>query len=372
MHLITGQTISSTLFGAYRKLLDEGYHQPSHKSGCKSLYDVTMEVKNPRSRHLYLKGRHNDIFRTIAETFWNMAGSNKVSPYLSFYLPRIKDFSDDGFNMHGALGYRMHIWDQLSGALETFKTDGIYSRRVNITIQNPMDSHMGIMEFFEDDVRLKDYPPVQSLSFYVTHGNQFCCKVNMSSGDIIYDAGSTVPFVFSLVHEMMFNEMNRVFPDAGLELGAFRMNVTNLHMNDFNILQLEDATQWVWEDNDNNFVANSINAQNENNIPVIGPWIGYWKAFFNELLEVYTEAIEDETGRFAESMISHLGTTFIAYDVPIENNLLWVYARLLADYTASKKGTVALPTPTDISWCDMEVKQAIMNSGFRSFEVKDE
>lgn len=57
--------------------------------------DVEAILLNPRNRHLYLKGRTNNIYSTIAEFIWVMAGDSKVDPFLSFYLPKAKNYANE-------------------------------------------------------------------------------------------------------------------------------------------------------------------------------------------------------------------------------------------------------------------------------------
>lgn len=48
--------------------------------------DLTIELTNPRSRHIALAAHQTNIFRSIANTFWYMAGGNDAyNPYYRFF-----------------------------------------------------------------------------------------------------------------------------------------------------------------------------------------------------------------------------------------------------------------------------------------------
>ena len=39
---------------------------------------IRLILENPKNRHLYLKGRKNNIYATIYETFWVIAGRDEI------------------------------------------------------------------------------------------------------------------------------------------------------------------------------------------------------------------------------------------------------------------------------------------------------
>lgn len=98
------------------------------------LNNAIIELSNPRARHVQLHGRKNNIFATVAETFWVMAGMDVLDPYMSTYLPRAKDYSDDGVTWYGAYGVRMHEHDQVQSVINTFKNEGLDTRRAVLSI----------------------------------------------------------------------------------------------------------------------------------------------------------------------------------------------------------------------------------------------
>lgn len=361
MHLISGNTVSATVLQGYQAALIHGDYVPSRNGGCTSIYDVTFEVKNPRSRHLSLEGRKSNIFAMIAETFWVMAGRDDVRPYLNFFLPRAPDYSDDDKVWHGAYGPRMYQYNQFRDAIKNFETDGIQTRRSFVTISDPLIDNQEFIEFeYGVGHKAKDIPCNRELHFYVEKG-KFVAKTIQRSGDLIFGTGSINPFEFSFVQELMYNEVKKIHPE--LELGPYRWHVTNAHLYDFSIAQAQEAVRNVQNH------ASAMYEQNE--MPLIGPDYTQWEEFFNELVEAYTEAItcpDDQKEKIVGCLIPHLGHTFVSYGVPMENNLMWKYAQAVAFYVASKRG-VDLGCKLYVLDCDPEFQRAVTNSSFRRFEI---
>lgn len=360
MHLISGSTVSNLVLQSFNTILEEGDYVPSRNGGCTSIFDTTFEVTNPRSRHLNLVGRKSNIFALIAETFWVMAGEDKVKPYLNFFLPRAPDYSDDGQTWHGAYGPRMYRYNQFIDALSSFETDGINTRRSFVTISDPMlDNQDNIQDTYGLDHKAKDIPCNREIHFYVEKG-KFCAKTIQRSGDMIFGTGSINPFEFSFLHELMYNEVKAGYPE--IELGPYRWHVTNAHLYDFSKSQAVEAVSKT---------ANYANSLDQNSTPLIGPKIKDWQEFFSELVAFYTDAItidEDNKERVLDCLIAHLGHTFLAYEVPLEDNLMWTYAQLVAHYIANKRG-YQLKAEMDISQCDDEFQRAVMESSFLKFDI---
>lgn len=64
-------------------------------AGTRELLARTVMIQRPCERFITIPGRRNDVFATIAETMWVLAGREDVG-FLSRYLKRAGDYSDDG------------------------------------------------------------------------------------------------------------------------------------------------------------------------------------------------------------------------------------------------------------------------------------
>jgi thymidylate synthase len=360
MHLVSGSTVSQVVLESFNKIIHEGHYRPSRNGGCTSIFDTTFEVKNPRSRHLHLQGRKSNIFALIAETFWVMAGDDRVNPYLSFFLPRAPQYSDDGETWSGAYGPRFYDANQLTSIPDLFRRDSLYTRRAYLTIHDlHKDSTKAIEERFGVGELGKDRPCNLGINFYVEGEDQFCTKVIQRSGDIIFGTGSINPFEFSFLHELMYNEVKKDYPEV--KLGPYRWHVTNAHLYDFSREQADNAIE---------ILGNYSSAKEESNLPLIAPDIRHWEAFFKDLVSHYTTAITTDEPDFVLSvLIQNLGLLFLEYEVPTKGNLMWLYAQLVAHYIAAKRG-ISLSSCVDLTAAPMELARAIHESPFRKFEVE--
>lgn len=363
MHLISGKTVSNTILQAFEHTLSPaGEYVPSRNGGCTSIFDTTFEVQNPRSRHLSLIGRKSNIFALIAETFWVMAGLDEVRPYLNFFLPRAPDYSDNDKTWHGAYGPRMYMYNQFHDAINVFNTDGLRTRRSYVMIADPMlDNQLSIEHLYGAGHKAKDIPCNRELHFYVER-NKFCAKTIQRSGDLIFGTGSINPFEFSFVQELMYNEVKKIHPDV--ELGAYRWHVTNAHLYDFSKSQAEEALKNGYQNSHNSY-------HDRNDMPLVTPDHTQWQAFFRELVDAYTDAITcepEDVERIMGCLIPHLGHTFVSYGLPMEDNLMWEYAKAVAFYVGSKKGCAT--GILDVSQCDPEYQRAIVESSFRKFDIQ--
>lgn len=113
---------------------------PSRVGPARDVGPAVFELSPRGGRLVWLKRRRFNPFFGLAELSWVLAGSDKVAP-LTFYLPRMQEFSDDGITLHGAYGYRLRhrfARDQLSDAVDELSRDP-YSRRVVLTLWSTED-----------------------------------------------------------------------------------------------------------------------------------------------------------------------------------------------------------------------------------------
>ncbi|EFH4699358.1 thymidylate synthase, partial [Escherichia coli] len=137
MHVIYGETINDVIMKLLEKVLNEGVRVSTRNGDAITIYDVSMILRNPRSRHLSLAGRKNNIFSTFAEAIWVFAGDNRIKPYLTFFLPRAPKYSDDGVTWRAAYGERLYAHGQLENVVQQFKNEGIFTRRAVISLYMP-------------------------------------------------------------------------------------------------------------------------------------------------------------------------------------------------------------------------------------------
>jgi thymidylate synthase len=102
------------------------------------LKNVTFTLTRPLEREVTVPPRRASLAAQIAETLWVLSGRNDVE-FISHYLPRAKDFSDDGVTWRAGYGPRLRNWhgvDQLD-AVATMLANDPTTRRAVINLFDP-------------------------------------------------------------------------------------------------------------------------------------------------------------------------------------------------------------------------------------------
>jgi hypothetical protein len=308
--IIKGDTLSEITDLAIELVLEKGEKSSSRNGNVTYLNNVIIELTNPKSRHLNLHGRNNNIYATIGEIFWIMSGSDKIDPFLSFFLPRAKDYSDDGLTWRGGYGPRIYMDNQLQNAIDVFKTDGLDTRRSIISIYDS-----GI----DSGVETKDLPCNNLIHFLVSDG-----KLNMNvvsrSSDVIWGL-----FGINIAEWTFLQEY--VAQMVGVPVGVYTHFTSNLHIYDATNKQAQDVydTHKPYQKR-SKFVADKSCIFPEENV----------RGFFTTLVELYSREIRDYScAYYAECSVDKI---FNDYNVPTSGNTLYNYAQLLSCYISGKMG----------------------------------
>ena len=137
--------------------------------------------------------RHNNVFASIAESMWVIAGRNDLG-YLGAYLKRAHEFSDDGATWRAGYGPRLRDWngiDQLAEIVAILRTDPS-SRRAVASIFDPD----------RDFVDSKDIPCNNWLHFLIRNG-RLDLHVAARSTDIWWGFSGINAFEWTLLLEMV-------------------------------------------------------------------------------------------------------------------------------------------------------------------------
>lgn len=126
------------LVAGLNELLTDGERLTVRGSDILELRNHVSVLRRPRERCIVTPKRQNNIFATVAETAWVMAGRNDLA-YLTHYLPRAGDFSDDGLTWRAGYGPRLRNWygtDQLKEVVRLLRAEPS-SRRAVMAIFDP-------------------------------------------------------------------------------------------------------------------------------------------------------------------------------------------------------------------------------------------
>jgi len=363
MKYIQGKTINEVVYKSLDTLITEGYRSPSRNGDISTIYNAFVELDSPKSRHLNLKGRKNNIFATIAETFWVFAGSNKIDPYLSFFLPRARDFSDDSETWRGGYPERIINGNQIKDVIEQFKNEGIFTRRaVTVIYDANLDTKENLLSKY-DLKKTKDRPCNLIMDFFVTPDKRLHMNVKSRSGDVLWGFGSINIFEWTFYQEMILQYINKEIDDE-VTLGSYNHHVTNLHLYDFSGAQGYDVVRNKLEQTLGLINTDKITFPN---LEIVHEWFG-------EFVNYCSKCIESGKTDYFE-MESRAETIFLLKDINTSSNILFGYAKVILAYIAAKnmkleKGEKTDEFIVDISMYSEEFKRSIEDSVFRKFEIK--
>jgi len=216
-------TINSALPALLETLLREGRTGPSRNGQVKEIMYTGITLEDPRRREITIPGRKANIAAQIAETMWVLAGRNDVD-FLSHYLPRAADFSDDGKTWRAGYGPRLRKWYSASGL------NGVYEpidqfRSVYEILRRDPDSRQAVMSIWDpaEDYRTsKDIPCNNWLSWSIRDG-RLDLMVAIRSNDLMWGWSGINAFEWSAMQEVLAGLLD-------VEVGSMHFATTSLHL----------------------------------------------------------------------------------------------------------------------------------------------
>ena len=199
---------------------------------------VIFKITNPLAREITIPERRWLKVLAYAESLWIASGRNDIA-YIAHYLPKMKDFSDDGNTMRGGYGPRYRDYngnvedyskealnvrqkgsvDQLRYVIECFRQD-VETRRAVISFGDPMKDD------FNGDGQLKeskDIPCTRELHFIKqADSDKLDLIVRMRSNDLIWGASAVNIFNYTFMQECVSSIL-------GLDIGNYYHIADNLH-----------------------------------------------------------------------------------------------------------------------------------------------
>ncbi len=195
--------------------------------GTYELLNVNLVLTNPRNRLLISKVRKHNYTYGSAEFIWYMAGVNSLD-FITHYLPRMKEYSDDNKTLNSAYGYRIF------GNHPDFPNQW---RNVQYKLLADPDTRQAVITIFRPDDLVKyskDVPCTLNLHFLIRE-NKLHLFTQMRSNDaymgLVYDM-----FAFSLLLEHMFNFLKATDELHDLELGSYIHRSDSMHVYERNIV----------------------------------------------------------------------------------------------------------------------------------------
>lgn len=208
------RNLSSALQGALTEILTTGSEVHARGQNQREIIGYCTTMSSPQERVVVLPGRKNNLFAQIAETMWVLAGRDDMD-FLSRYLPRAVDFSDNGTTWRAAYGPRLRNWngqiDQLAGVLQRFHED-INTKRAVASIYDPA------LDFVDS----KDVPCNNWLNFIQRDG-RLHLNVSIRANDAIWGFSGINVFEWSVTQEL-------IAASLGLAVGEMNWFVGSMHV----------------------------------------------------------------------------------------------------------------------------------------------
>ncbi|MFJ4221769.1 thymidylate synthase [Curtobacterium luteum] len=187
------RNVSEAFVGALQDVMHSGRDITVRGNRTRELTHQLLTLTHPMERSVAVPFRHNDPFAAIAETMWVLAGRNDIA-FLSHYLPRASDYSDDGATWRAGYGARLRAWDtvdQLAAVTELLRTDPD-SRRAVMSLYDPAT----------DFAPSNDVPCTNWLQFLLRDG-ELHMSVTIRSNDLFWGFSGINTFEWSVLLEMV-------------------------------------------------------------------------------------------------------------------------------------------------------------------------
>ena len=214
-------TVSEALPVLCSHLLKAGDEVGSRNGRVRELLNPQIVITDPQRREVLTLNRKANVFAQIAETMWMLGGRNDIE-WLSAYLPRAVNYSDDGKTWRAGYGRRIRHWncdpgdsglDQLAYVVDTLRADPL-SRQAVISIWDPeVDTTPG------KDKACNDFIQFQSRlgALHMT--------VTVRSNDVMWGWSGINAFEWSTLQEIVAHLL-------GISVGTLTFNIGSLHLYD--------------------------------------------------------------------------------------------------------------------------------------------
>lgn len=294
-HNFTFRDINAALPALSRAVL-AGEEIGSRAGRTKELTHVGITLREPWRREIILPERKANLAAQIAETMWVLSGRDDVE-WLSHYLPRAKEFSDDGETWRGAYGARIRHWglgrERLAGGL--VETDQL-AFVIGMLRQNPADRR-AVIQIYDpaiDSAPGKDIPCNDWLHFLSRDG-YLDLHVAVRSNDLMWGWSGINAFEWSVLLEITAGML-------GMRVGQLHFSTSSLHLYDRHWDRAEKITATRTTASSDNGVRFYLRKE-DRNIEALDRLFQGWFQVEEWLRLGDPRATDDLIGRFPEPMM---------------------------------------------------------------------
>jgi thymidylate synthase len=207
---ISATTLDDLLHRVFQKLLETKHRIDPTRGRAAERVAVLLRLTNPRARlsRTETKGR---LFSCLGELLWYLAGTKNLK-FISYYLSRYQEESEDGRSVYGGYGPRLFgkRKNQVANILALLRRGG--------------DSRRAVIQLFDsNDISKphKEIPCTCTLQFMLRQ-RRLHMLTNMRSNDAFLGLPHDL-FAFTMFQEIIARTL-------GAELGAYYHTVGSLHL----------------------------------------------------------------------------------------------------------------------------------------------
>ncbi len=206
------------LVGELKHLFEHGKQRPSRNGDTLEVLGREIVIEHPEERFLLLHERNDNPIAKIAETMWVLGGRDDLH-YLGHYLPRAREYSDDGYTWRAAYGPRLRRWyrygtesvDQVAECVKLLRADPS-TRRAVMTIYDPSVDYCDSKDI-----------PCNNWIQWLLRDDKLHMFVTVRSNDVMWGFSGINAFEWSVLHAYMANWLD-------VEVGAYHQYTGSLHL----------------------------------------------------------------------------------------------------------------------------------------------
>lgn len=216
MHVIKARNVNGALCDAMYRLRTNGFEEDSRNGPVVKLdAPLCVTYTRPQERVLFDFMRDANPFFHFFESLWMLAGHNDVE-FLEQFVPRMRDYSDDGATLSGAYGYRWRHHFEMDQIIYVIRLlqEHPTTRRAVIAMWDPQTD----LVLDEDS---KDLPCNTTIMFQYSN-HQLDMMVTNRSNDVIWGLCGANAVHMSFLHEY-------VARSVGMPLGHYHQVTFNAH-----------------------------------------------------------------------------------------------------------------------------------------------
>jgi thymidylate synthase len=227
---ITAPTLDDLLRRVFERLLNTRARVRPSRGETSEVTGILLKIANPRAR-LSRTETKGTIFSCLGELLWYLAGTKNLN-FITYYLRRYDEDSEDGRTIYGGYGPRLFAMDG--------KIDQISS--VLSLLQTRPDSRRAVIQLFTAkdiaDRHRKEVPCTCTLQFMIRK-RRLHMLTNMRSNDAFLGLPHDI-FAFTMLQEIMARSLD-------VELGWYKHFVGSLHLYEWDFTKARKFLKEGWQ-----------------------------------------------------------------------------------------------------------------------------